>query len=320
MRDEISMFSPVAVWQRGARLALGVLGLTLAALGQPAVTVTRLLPACRVVPSLSFTAELVVEVAGPAPAALIVEEEPPPGWVVTTATWTQGGREEPLSTVAVGTRSKWLFDPLGIPVGSGLIRMTLSMPPPGVGAHALQGAAKWIEAEVEAGSTVDSQRDLSVATLHPGWNTLALPFPVQDRAALDRLLCSASGRPLLVGPVYAWDTAAGNYSAQSYGSLEAGQGFLGCIVTGRPMYLLVAATPAADLNLVPGWNLTGVRQTVPLRDLRALDPTVGQVWRWDAMLQAYRVLTPDALLLPGCAYWIYLVGTAPVVVPLAPPR
>jgi len=305
-----------------AALAAALLGLLLASSARSAVTVTRLLPACSVVSGQTFQADLVVEVTGVAPAALIVEEELPAGWVVAAATWSCDGRDDPFPPVVGDGRCKWLFDPLGIPVGSGLIRMDLvavAPPPPGPTLHCFQGGTKWFEVQAETRWDVDGQKELSMGRLRPGWNALSLPFPVSDRESLGRLFCGGTGDSLLIGPVYVWETALGGYVPYA-GPLSAGQGFLGCVTAREPAALLVAATSPMDLALKPGGNLTGVCQALSLCDLLACSQEVGPVWQWDPAGQVYRLLPGDGVLLPGYAYWVQSRGAGPLIVPLGQVR
>jgi hypothetical protein len=296
-------------------LALGLAGPT----AQAAVTVTRLLPACSVVAGVVFQADLVVEVTDSAPAALIVAEEPPAGWAVTTAAWIHGGRAEPFNPVVTHGTCHWLFDPLGIPVGSGILRLTIAASPPEPGAYRFAGSAKWLTAHAEDADTVDHQCELDVTALHQGWNALSLPFQVEDRDALGRLFRNGNGQPLLLAPVYVWDTAGAIWSPLD-AALAPGQGFLGGVSAGGRLTMLVSATPPLEIELRPGWNLVGVCRALRVQELREHAPALGPVWRWDAELRAYRLLPPEGELLPGAAYSTYHAGPDTLVIPLGQTR
>jgi hypothetical protein len=132
-------------------LWLGLAGLAGTARG--GVTVSRSLPTSVAASGLVPDAAIDIVVTGAPPNGLVIEEELPPGWTVASAEWT--GLRVTAEPVLVSGRHMWLFDPLGLAVGTGRLTVTLRIPDSAEpGTYAFSGRAKWLEGGVECSAAI----------------------------------------------------------------------------------------------------------------------------------------------------------------------
>ena len=115
--------------------------------------------------------------------------------------------------------------------------------------------------------------------------------------------------PLLTSTAWTWNAATLRYVAVAAdGDLAARQGsWIRTTGAGRAAAELPGIRSSVSLpQLLPGWNMVGVSDTVPATALAR--PGTGRilaVWWWDTGAQVYVPLDADTKLQRGKGYWVY---------------
>ncbi|MBT7167098.1 MAG: hypothetical protein HN904_30230, partial [Victivallales bacterium] len=144
-------------------------------------------------------------------------------------------------------------------------------------------------------------------TIGDGWSLLSTPFEVPSLLAS---LADAALSPLLHGTLWTWDTPALRYlPVAADGDLAARRGVWIRTTTAWRAGVTLSGlrSPVSVPQLLPGWNLVGVSDTVPVSALSSSNPgDIAQVWCWDTAAQVYVPLDADTKLQRGKGYWVYL--------------
>lgn len=199
-----------------------------------AVVVSRSLPACAVASGTLLEAVIDIVVSGSAPNGLVIEEELPPGWTVARAEWT--GLQVPACPVAISGANKWLFDPLGLPISTDRLSVTIRIPDGAEpGTYTLTGRAKWLESGVESNHATTGLSTLRIASDAVPYDVV-LGRPTNDAVTMSVRTRSAEDLTFYI----VYGTSPGAYSAQtspqslSPGALATVE--LGALEADRPYY------------------------------------------------------------------------------------
>lgn len=57
-----------------------------------------------------------------------------------------------------------------------------------------------------------------------------------------------------------------------------------------------------------GWNLIGPVVDIPEANVRPPRDTAGHIWHWDPDSRGHHAVPNDGTLLPGKAYWFYVLA------------
>jgi len=139
-----------------------------------------------------------------------------------------------------------------------------------------------------------------------GWSLVSAPFEVPSFLTS---LADATRSPLLASTAWTWNAATLRYAPVAPGGdLAARQGsWIRTTGAGRAAANLPGIRSSVSLpQLVPGWNMVGVSDTVPATALaRPGAGRIPSVWCWDTGAQIYVLLDADTKLQRGRGYWVY---------------
>jgi len=126
----------------------------------------------------------------------------------------------------------------------------------------------------------------------PTWNLFSLPIQPDSNLVEDVL--NGTGTT----SVWGWDGSR----YQPYEAMDVFAGYWRYADTAT--VIGTAGLPVANpsVQLIPGWNLVGPLETIPVPD----DPALASpAWFWNAAQQHYEEVEDGEPLLPGRAYWLF---------------